>query len=186
MKYKFSIPEGVLPHNVVIEPYNPAWANIAIETAAQLKETLGDNILKVEHFGSTSVPGLAAKPVIDLMPIVHDLKKLDMQKNLICHLGYVWRGEFGIAGRRFCALSNESGERLVHLHFYENNAGEIKRHLAFRDYLLAHPSIAKEYEKEKKRAANLHPGDSFAYNDEKSAWIQLHEKEALKWYDANK
>ena len=187
MQNKFPpIPEGVLPHPVVIEPYNRNWAKIAAETAWKLKGILGENLLRVEHFGSTSIPGLAAKPVIDLMPIVKDLNKLDEQKDLICNLGYVWRGEFSIAGRRFCPLTNEAGQRLIHLHFYQENREAIKRHLAFRDYLLAHPSIAKEYEREKRRAAKLHPDNSFAYTIEKSAWVQQHEKEALQWYEENK
>jgi GrpB-like predicted nucleotidyltransferase (UPF0157 family) len=185
VKYKFPVPENVRPHNVVIEPHNPDWFKTAAKITAQLHKVLGENLLNVEHFGSTSIPGLAAKPVIDLLPIVRDINKLEKQKHLICNLGYDWLGEFGIAGRRFCTLTNELGVRLVHLHFYKEKCEAIKRHLAFRDYLLAYPAIAKAYEKEKRRAMCLHPHDSFAYNDEKSEWIQLHEKDALNWYDAN-
>lgn len=187
MKYKLS-PEqaGITPHKVVIMPYDPNWPAMAKEIAATLKDALGDNLLTVEHIGSTSVPGLAAKPIIDMIPVVKDLSQLDAQQELIKASGYKWHGEFGIEGRRFCTYTNEAGERTIHLHFFEQGFPAIERHLAFRDYLIAHPAIAATYEKEKKRAAQLQANDSLAYNDEKAAWVQQHEKEALKWYHETK
>jgi GrpB-like predicted nucleotidyltransferase (UPF0157 family) len=183
MKDKLS-PEqaGIIPHAVEIVPYNENWPVRAKEIAATLFSTLENNLLAVEHVGSTAVPGLAAKPVIDLIPIVHDIQTLDNHKKLITGLGYQWHGEFGIAGRRFCTFTNAAGERVIHLHFFQKDAVNIGRHLAFRDYIRAHPDIAKLYEQEKKRAAALHATDSLAYNDEKSAWIKQYEKEALDWY----
>ena len=169
-------------HAVSIEPYNPEWPAKAAVFADQLKQVLGENLIRVEHIGSTSVPGLSAKPVIDLLPIVRNLEQLDEQQQLIKGLGYEWRGAFGIGGRRYCPLTGADGERLVHLHFYQEGAAHILRHLAFRDYLLSHPQIVKEYEAEKRRAASLHPTDSLAYNDEKAAWVQKHEKDAVEWY----
>jgi GrpB-like predicted nucleotidyltransferase (UPF0157 family) len=187
MKYKLSPPnQSVIPHQVTIEPYNPDWPSHARQIAIQLKQVLKDNLHTVEHIGSTSIPGLSAKPVIDLIPIVKDLNALDLQQQSIKDLGYQWFGEFGITGRRFCSLTSPAGQRLIHLHFFQKDAENIRRHLAFRDYLRAHPQIAKEYEKEKNRAAALHPNDSLAYNDEKAAWVQKHEKEALTWYKNNK
>jgi GrpB-like predicted nucleotidyltransferase (UPF0157 family) len=187
MKYKLSPSvQGIIPHQVTIDPYNPDWPNQARLLANQLKQALNENLLIVEHIGSTSIPGLSAKPVIDLIPIVKDLTTLDTQQQLIKDLGYQWFGEFGIMGRRFCSLTSPAGKRLVHLHFFQKDAENIRRHLAFRDYLRAHPPIAKDYEQEKKRAAALHPNDSLAYNDEKAAWVQKHEKEALAWYKNNK
>lgn len=183
MKYKLS-PEqkGLAPHSVKIVAYDPAWKDRADAIIQQLYHAIEGNVHAIEHIGSTSIPGLSAKPVIDLLPIVLDIEKLDAEKHRIIELGYGWHGEFGISGRRFCTLSNQAGERLVHLHFFQKDAGPITRHLAFRDYLLAHPSSAMEYEKEKRRAASLHPDDSMAYNDEKAAWVQALEKIALTWY----
>ncbi|HTI89960.1 MAG TPA: GrpB family protein [Puia sp.] len=187
MKYRLSpADQGVVPHAVTIEPYNPDWPSIATQITDQLRSIFKDNLQTVEHIGSTSIPGLSAKPVIDLIPIVNDLSKLDAQQQSIKDLGYQWFGEFGITGRRFCSLTSPAGQRLVHLHFFEKGAANISRHLAFRDYLLAHPQIAKAYEQEKRRAAALYPNDSLAYNDEKAAWVQKHEKDALDWYKNNK
>lgn len=183
MKYKLS-PEqaGITPHKVQIVTYNPNWPVMATGIAAKLKNALGENIFAIEHIGSTSVPDLAAKPIIDLIPIVPSITQLDEQKTLVEAIGYKWHGEFGIAGRRFCTYTNEAGERCIHLHFFEKDFPAIERHLAFRDYLIAHAGTAKEYEQEKKRAAQLHANDSLAYNDEKSAWVQHHEKQAVQWY----
>jgi GrpB-like predicted nucleotidyltransferase (UPF0157 family) len=97
-------------------------------------------------------------------------------------MGYQWHGELGIPGRRYCALSDEKGVRIVQLHFFEENSDQIKRHLAFRDFLRAHADKAKAYEAEKRRAQKLHPDNSHAYNDEKSSWVQAFEAEALAWY----
>ncbi len=143
--------------------------------------TLGEILVTVHHIGSTAVPGLAAKPIIDLMPVVTDLDRLDREQERIEALGYGWHGEFGIPGRRYCTLSNEQGLRLVQLHFFEAGSLQIERHLAFRDYLRTHPETAAAYEKEKRRARDLHPDDSHAYTDQKAAWIRNMEATALNW-----
>lgn len=170
-------------HAVYIVPHDSQWPVRAKYEADRLVTALGNNLLKVEHIGSTSVAGLAAKPVIDLLPIVKSIDALDKQSALIKALGYIWHGEFGIAGRRFCTLTNAAGIREVHVHCFEYTSPQIRRHLAFRDYLRAHPEIAKAYEAEKQRAALLHPHDSFEYNFEKGAWVQRYEAKALAWFE---
>ena len=143
--------------------------------------TIGPIIVTVHHIGSTAVPGLAAKPIMDLMPVVTDLDGLDREHERIESLGYCWHGEFGIPGRRYCTLSDENGLRLVQLHFFQEESPQIERHLAFRDYLRAHPETAAAYEKEKRRARDLHPNDSHAYTDQKAMWVQNVEAKALQW-----
>jgi GrpB-like predicted nucleotidyltransferase (UPF0157 family) len=123
-----------------------------------------------------------AKPIIDLMPLVGDLAELDRQIRRVEALGYAWHGELGIAGRRYCTLSDERGVRVVQLHFFQVDLPGVERHIAFRDYLRAHPEAAKEYESEKRRARDLHPEDSHAYTDEKAAWIRETEAKALVWF----
>jgi GrpB-like predicted nucleotidyltransferase (UPF0157 family) len=136
----------------------------------------------VHHIGSTSVPGLAAKPIIDLMPLVTDLADLDRERSSVETLGYSWHGEFGMLGRRYCTLSDEAGKRIVQLHFFKVDSPHVERHIAFRDYLRAHSYVADAYEREKRRARDLHPNDSHAYTDEKAAWIQHTEAMALIWF----
>jgi GrpB-like predicted nucleotidyltransferase (UPF0157 family) len=168
------------PISVVLADYDPEWPNLAAAYAEGLK-TLGPVLLEVHHIGSTSVPGIAAKPIIDLMPLVTSLAELDRLQSRVEALGYIWHGELGIAGRRYCKLSGASGKRLAQLHFFEATSPHVARHLAFRDYLRAHPDAAKAYENEKRRAQKLHPRDSHAYTDEKAAWIREVQERALVW-----
>jgi GrpB-like predicted nucleotidyltransferase (UPF0157 family) len=88
----------------------------------------------------------------------------------------------GISGRRYCTLSDEAGTRIVQLHFFNADSPHVERHIAFRDYLRAHPDAASAYDKEKRRARDLHPNDSHAYSDEKAAWIRDTEAKALSWF----
>lgn len=168
------------PIPVILAPYNSAWPKVAAELAVGLR-VLGPTLVAVHHIGSTSVPGLSAKPIIDLMPLVTTLDDIDRQRSQLETLGYVWYGELGITGRRYCVLSNERGSRIAQLHFFAADSSQVVRHLAFRDYLRAHSDIARAYEEEKQRAQSLHPNDSHAYTDEKAAWITRVEADALAW-----
>jgi GrpB-like predicted nucleotidyltransferase (UPF0157 family)/GNAT superfamily N-acetyltransferase len=170
------------PHAVTLRAYDPTWPAQADAEARRLQAALGDNLLRVEHFGSTAVPGLAAKPVLDLMPIIVSLAALDGQRAALEGLGYRWHGEFELPGRRYCTLTDADGIRRVHLHCYQDREPEIARHLIFRDYLRAHPDAALAYADEKRRVAALHPADSQAYNMEKAAWVKREETKALAWH----
>jgi GrpB-like predicted nucleotidyltransferase (UPF0157 family) len=156
------------PIPVLLTSYDPVWPEMAAEHVAGL-QVLGSTLVAVHHIGSTSVPGLAAKPIIDLMPVVTDLDELDRKRSLVETLGYSWYGELGITGRRYYALSDGDGNRIAQLHFFTVESPQIVRHLAFRDYLRAHPKKARAYEYEKRRARDLFPHDSHAYTDEKAA-----------------
>lgn len=166
---------------VELVPHNPAWAERALAEARRLRGALGETLLTVHHIGSTAIPGIAAKPVVDLLPVVADLAALDAARPAVEALGYVWRGEFGLAGRRYCVLAGPDGRRAVQAHCYQADSPEVERHLVFRDYLRAHPEQAAAYEAEKRRAARLHPHDSLAYNGEKNDWIQAAEQRAAAW-----
>ena len=160
--------------------YNHAWPRMAAQFSKQLG-MLGELLTEVHHIGSTSVPGLTAKPVIDLMPLVSDLAELDRKQADVEAIGYGWHGEYGVDGRRFCTLADPGGTRIAQLHFYEYASPHAKRQIAFRDYLRAFPDVAGAYAIEKHRACALFPHDSTAYSKEKGAWIQRVEKKALAW-----
>ena len=169
------------PIPVILAPPNPDWPQMAAAHAGRL-QVLGPVLVIVHHIGSTAVPGLAAKPIIDLMPLVTGLDDLDRERGRVEALGYNWHGELGIAGRRYCTLSDETGVRIAQLHFFKADSPHAARHIAFRDYLRAHPDAARAYENEKRRARDLHPDDSHAYSDEKAAWIQNMEATSLIWF----
>jgi GrpB-like predicted nucleotidyltransferase (UPF0157 family) len=173
------------PDPLVVElvPHSPLWAATAAQEASRLKTVLGDALVKVHHIGSTAIPGIMAKPVVDLIPIVRSIERLDEMEGAIRSLDYKWFGEYGLPGRRYCCLFDaKTSRRVFQLHCYQAGAKEVLRHLAFRDYLCAHPPIAKQYEDEKIRAAARRSDDVNAYNDEKNNWIKLVEKDALSWY----
>jgi len=168
---------------VELVPHSPAWAGMAAAESVRLKQALGDVLILVHHIGSTSIPDIMAKPIVDMIPIVTSVEALDAHEDTIRGLGYRWYGEFGLPGRRYCSLTDPAtGKRKFQLHCYAQGAPEVPRHLAFRDYLRAHPGIAKEYEAEKVRAASVRSDDVLAYNDEKNDWIKRVEKDALEWY----
>src|SRR5258705_1255309 len=122
------------PIPVVLVPYDSEWPQMAASHAERLR-VLGSCLVVVHHIGSTAVPGLAAKPIIDLMPLVTDLADLDRQRRQIEALGYAWHGELGIAGRRYCTLCDDGGVRVAHVHFFRADSPQAERHIAFRDYL---------------------------------------------------
>jgi GrpB-like predicted nucleotidyltransferase (UPF0157 family) len=169
------------PIPMVLAAYDPAWPQMAAPHGERLA-VLGATLVAVHHIGSTSVPGLAAKPIIDLMPLVTSLAALDAARGRLEALGYNWHGEFGIAGRRYCTLCDALGNRIAHAHFFSADSPQVERHIAFRDYLRAHPAAARAYEREKRRARELHPDDSHAYTDEKAAWVRETEARALAWF----
>lgn len=173
------IPE---PFAVALHPHSPRWAQMAAQETLRLKGALGEELVTVHHIGSTAIAGIMAKPVVDLLPIVADLGRLDAREDAMRALGYRWFGEFGLPGRRYCYLKDaETGQRLFQLHCYQDGSPQVPRHLAFRDYLRAHPGLAKEYEAEKIRAARAVSDDVNAYNAQKNDWIKRVEKDALAW-----
>jgi GrpB-like predicted nucleotidyltransferase (UPF0157 family) len=165
----------------LLVPPSEDWPRLAEQEAERFASALGDNLVRVHHVGSTSIPGIWAKPIIDLAPEVHSVEKLDEMQEAIKAKGYEYWGEYGLPGRRFCPRIDSQHGRLANIHCYQSGAPGLLRHIAFRDYLRAHPHLAAQYEKEKLRARDLYPNDVFAYNDEKDAWIRKTEREALEW-----
>lgn len=165
----------------LVDP-DPAWAQRVNEEATWLAAALGDNLIAVHHIGSTAIPGIKAKPIVDMLPVVRSMAELDAMRRSIEALGYEWRGEFGLPGRRYCPMTDaRTGKRVVQLHFYQEGDPQIARHLNFRDYLRAHPDEAKAYEAEKLRAAAAQPNDTQAYNAEKNDWIAAADIRAAEW-----
>lgn len=171
--------------NVRVVEYNNDWPVKYRAEAEKLKEILDDDLVDIHHFGSTSVPGLKAKPIIDIMPIVKDIEKVDMLNEEMSKLGYECLGEFGIEGRRY--FRKGGNDRTHHVHvFQSDNAYEIDRHLSVRDFLRTHPKEMKQYGDLKESLAKQFPKDIEAYMEGKDQFVKDLERKAMDWYIRNK
>jgi len=166
---------------IVVVPYNPMWLEMFQQEAARLAGVFGDQLLSIHHVGSTAVPGLAAKPIIDIMPIVRDIEQVDSLNEAMIALGYEPKGELDIPGRRFFVKYNERGERTHHVHAYEADNPEVARHLDFRDYLIAYPNVAAQYAELKQALAKQFRHDRENYTNSKTPFIRDIEQKARQW-----
>ncbi|TYP54205.1 GrpB family protein [Thermosediminibacter litoriperuensis] len=166
---------------VVVTEYNPMWPVMFEAEAAEIKKIFGHELIAIHHIGSTSVPGMKAKPIIDIMPVVRDINAVDKFNDKMIELGYEPMGEFGLPGRRYFRKGGDN--RTHHVHIYQfDNTTEVERHLAFRDYLREHKDAAEEYGKLKEKLAKRFPDDIEAYMDGKDQFVKELEHKALKWY----
>ena len=166
--------------NGLIAPADAGWPALAQRECDRWRAADLPGLLRIHHIGSTSVPSMPAKPVLDLLPEFQSLDALDAARPGNEGLGYVWLGEFGLAGRRYCRLDHpETGKRAVQAHAYVQGSPEITRHLVFRDALRGNASLRAGYASVKGKCAALHPGDARGYGDCKADWIQKVEARAL-------
>lgn len=127
--------------------------------------------MRLYHCGSTSIAGIAAKPIIDIVGSAPSLTELDSKKNLLEEIGYENKGEYGITGRRYSVLYDSQKQTgYVHLHLFAHGDPEIEKHLVFRDYLRTNTTSAKEYEADKLRLIESNTPRS-AYSESKGAKI---------------
>ena len=125
-----------MPQHIVVTEHNPAWPEDFSREAAAIRELLGENCVAVHHIGSTAVEGLAAKPIIDIMPVVRRLSAVDSAAPALERLGYEYLGEFGILGRRYLRKGGDERTHQVHI-FAWDDAENINRHLAVRETICA-------------------------------------------------
>ncbi|GLX67403.1 GrpB family protein [Paenibacillus glycanilyticus] len=164
---------------VRLSDYREEWAKMFREEAEFLRSVFEGVDLRFEHFGSTAVPGMKAKPVIDMMGIVDDINEVDLFNDTMASLGYDVAGDWGIAGRRLFRKGGE--QRTHHIHFYQSDNAQIERHLIFRDYLLRHPEEAAKYSRFKEDLAQRYASTS-EYSPAKKTFVTAMEQLALIWH----
>lgn len=170
-----------MPRPVTLVPNSPLWAIEADALIADLGAAAPGVFIALHHIGSTAVAGLMAKPVIDLLAEAQTLSAIDAARPALEALGWRWRGENGVAGRRYLTRDDPvTGHRTAHLHIHAVGDPIIPWHLAFRDRLRAEPATAAAYGQEKARCAALHPNDSAAYAPCKKAWTDRVASEAVQ------
>ena len=149
--------------------YDPAWVEMFEELNARIWPLVGDFALGIEHVGSTSVPGLAAKPIIDLDIVIPSSADVPLAVERLAQLGYEHRGNLGIEGRE--AFTIPPGMIRHHLYVCWRGSTGLRNHLALRDYLRSNPEAVRAYSELKKRLAQEHPHDIDAYIRDKTGFI---------------
>jgi len=158
---------------VFLKDHDPAWSTKFEVDRHAIERALRHRRTRIEHIGSTAIPGLAAKPVIDIMVLIDDITTFrDCVEPLReLHYHYVPYGEKTSPERRWFCKPNASA-RTHHLHLVEQGSPFHLARLRFRDYLRAHRSMALEYEKLKRTLAEIHREDRNAYTEGKSEFVE--------------
>jgi GrpB-like predicted nucleotidyltransferase (UPF0157 family)/RimJ/RimL family protein N-acetyltransferase len=168
---------------VEISGYDPQWVTRFREAAAELRSIFGAEVVAVHHIGSTSVPNLSAKNVIDILLEVRDIDVVDAFNDQMRAAGYTARGEYGLARRRYFPRITAAGQHMVHVHTWQQGDPEILRHIAFRDYLIAHADKREAYARLKKELVERFNNDKEAYISGKDQFCQETERLSLAWHE---
>ncbi|MGH9940015.1 MAG: GrpB family protein [Blastocatellia bacterium] len=181
----------VTQEDVSITPYDPRWPELFRQEKEHLLNCLPNELIRrIEHFGSTAVPGLAAKPIVDILVEVTDLQATRARIAPVLEsqgYDYFWRPTFGDDVPPFYAWfikrQESSGIRTYHIHMVERHFVEHWDRLLFRDYLIEHPRVAEEYQRLKLRLASDYPNDRVAYTRGKTEFVVKVTAMARQFYE---
>jgi GrpB-like predicted nucleotidyltransferase (UPF0157 family) len=154
---------------VRLVPYQVDWPRLFAVEKERLQVALGDHVLDIQHVGSTAVPGLPAKPIIDIAIAVENFEKAVVCIQPIENLGYTYRGENGIPRRHYF---RKGDPRTHHIHMNQITGVDWENQILFRDYLIRHPEAVQAYAALKISLAQKYPADREQYLFEKSPLIQ--------------
>lgn len=168
--------------HILIVDYNPRWPGMYQDERTQILDAIGRFVTAIEHVGSTSVPGLAAKPVIDIMVGVSTLADADLCIQPMERLDYIYVPEYEdeIPERRYFKKLHPDGMHTHHLHVVETTSQFWDDHLLFRDYLRVHPVTASDYERVKRALAPHFTSDN-DYSGAKTDFITNVLEKARVW-----
>ena len=148
---------------VVVLPYDKAWKSAFEEIKKEIEAVIGDWTVGVEHVGSTSVEGLSAKPCIDIDVIIRDYSVFDEVVRRLETIGYIHEGDLGIRDREAFAYRDKPHLQTHHLYVCPQYSEELRRHIAFRDFLRRTPEAVRKYSLVKEKAAALFPDEIEQY-----------------------
>jgi GrpB-like predicted nucleotidyltransferase (UPF0157 family) len=155
---------------ITIADYDPKWATQFATLRVQLASVLNGLADAIEHIGSTAVPGLAAKPIIDIDILLRPTAELPLVISRLASLGYEHQGDLGIEGRE--AFRTPQNDIAHHLYVCPHDSQQYSRHIAFRDYLRAHIEDANAYAARKRELAARFAADRDAYTQAKSEFVE--------------
>lgn len=157
-----------------IRTYDPCWVGAYAREAARLRIALGPLPASIDHIGSTAVNDIVAKPIIDILIQVADVRSIEDRATRFEDIGYEARGEYGIAGRRYFNKAVKTGNVTgFHVHAFEQGSHQARRHIAFRDCMRLRPDLANAYS-ELKRSIADHDGQLPPdYAERKALYVDL-------------
>ncbi len=165
MNSKIGLERGI----VRLVPHNPEWKNIFEAEKLRLQNSISQYVLDIQHIGSTAIPGIVAKPIVDIGVAVENFERATVCVAPLEAIGYEYKGENGIPRRHYFDYGMP---RIFHLHMFEQTSPEWQSHVLFRDYLVRHPEIAGQYEALKKDLAGKYRNEREKYTSEKGPFIQ--------------
>lgn len=155
---------------VILKDYNKEWSKLFDKEAKLISSIISNYLVNIQHIGSTAIPGIVAKPIIDIAIGIDDLSNIKQIITLLEEGGYEYRGEQGIPDRHLFVKGNEEC-RTHHIHVMVNTSYDWKKHILFRDYLKSNPKVAKQYSELKKRLAAKFEFDREKYTNGKEEFI---------------
>ncbi len=173
---------GVEINTVKLEEYNPKYKELFIQEKNNLMNLLKDKIIQIEHVGSTSMPGIVSKPIIDIVVAIKDLSEIKEIENILVKEGYIYRGPIESENDRYQFLKGNSIKRDFHIYFTTLNSEVWYDYVLYRDYMLSHEQDLRKYESLKKSLAKLYPNDRRNYLKHKQNFINEIHVKARKLY----
>lgn len=164
---------------ITIESYNPEWPGLFRELGAKFRRALRDVALRIDHIGSTAIPGLAGKPIIDIQISVESFEPMELYRVPLETLGFVYRDKNPELTKRY--FRESPGEREMHIHVRRAGSFSEQFPLLFRDYMRLHPEDAQHYADLKSRLAEQYRTDAHGYTEAKGDFVWRIIAKADKW-----
>ncbi|TFG11015.1 GrpB family protein [Candidatus Heimdallarchaeota archaeon] len=156
---------------VELKTYNPKWREFYEQESKVISSQISDFLVDIQHIGSTAIPGIIAKPIIDIAVAINSLENIAKIIEPLSEIGFVYRGEQGIPDRHLFIKGGEE-LRTHHIHVMHKSHYEWKKHILFRDYLLNHPEEVQKYSELKRRLEKQFKQDRESYTESKSEFIE--------------
>lgn len=166
------MPLGLARGTVQLSPYDPEWARLYEIEAMHLHAALGEHLIALEHIGSTSIPGISAKPILDIVAAVDTLHESECFSTLLQPHGYALQHDFRDTQQHLLYVKGSEERRTHYLKLTTRSSDFWNECVEFRDYLLHHPTRAQEYERLKQELLRLHADDRPSYTAAKANFIQ--------------
>jgi GrpB-like predicted nucleotidyltransferase (UPF0157 family) len=167
-----------------LQEYSPNWIKRFEEIKLFLQSVFRDKALKIEHVGSTSIPGMKAKPIIDVLVVVEKMEEFLLEREKMLSVGYEWGENYIAPNTQLFFKMAEDGSKTENIHICEVDSPKEKQFLIMRDFFRNFPEKAKEYSDLKEKNFSLHPDDYPAYREAKAPFLHRMEQEAHKWSES--